>query len=402
MSGIHFSIGSAAGQESALKHALENTRRPDQSPSSLDLSQDLALVKASLMYADRVTLYSLGSSILSGIADYQESSTEERARIAIKFLPYSQPETPSKNLELLEAAVGLRGRSAKRDIAKRDRQRLLALADDNRGELDKMVLEQHRDSGIEGFREAVGSGVLHVHAFRQVSIEALIEATVRGNGDLLRGIDIADVIREYIEQTSAMIGSGNTYPVFDDLTGDFVAECVQNGLIAAPPPDAGHRSRYGGLAADLLERLPLFERATLAEALDIRRELENSLMGFRLAVAGFSREIAPAGWDSGFADEAEALFRERVEPEIQRIEAAVSDNNDLRRFTERAAEHGVSGAFIGAVVGSVSDLSNLAAVASGLAAAGLRAEIDRRQTMKDIEGNQLYFFYRAGRRTSGA
>lgn len=396
MSGIHFSIGSAAGQRSALEHA----RATGRNEASLDLSQDLSLVKSTMLYADRVTLYSLGSSILSSIAAFKEASTQERARVAVRFLPHLRPETPEKNLELLQAAVGLRGRDAQRRISKRNRQRLFAMANENFDKLEDMVFDQHRAAGIEGFREAVDSGMLEIHSFRQTSVEALVEATIRGDGDLFRGADVPDVMQEYVEQVGRTLHDGGTYPVFDDLTGEFVSECISGGLIVAPRT-AQHRSRYGGLAADLLGRLPSLEQATLEEALDVRRELDDPLRGFRLAVADFSREIASAGWSAEFSEEAEALFREKVEPEVQRIEAAISENNDLRRLLERAVDHGPAGISIGAVVASASDLSNLAAAASGIAATAVRAGIERRRELREIESNRLYFFYRAERRLSG-
>lgn len=380
MSDIHFSIGSVAGHDS----------------SELDLSQDLALVKATLMYADRVTLFSMGSAVLSGIAEYQEATTAEKAKLVVKFLGDLQPSMSAGDIEFFEAVVGLRGRKQQRKVSKRTRQEILDMVAKERGEMDAMVVDQHRAAGIEGFRDAVESGVLRIHPFRQASAEAVVEAHIRGGGNLLAGVDLADAITEYVEQTTNMVRDGGTYPVFDDLTGEFVAECVANDLIAAPRT-AEHRSRYGGIAADLLERLPLFEQATLAEALDIRRELDTPLRGFRHAVADFSREIASAGWDTEFADEADILFREKIEPEVERIEAALSENNDFRRLLERTAEHGTTGTFIGAVVGSASDLSNLAAAASGLTAAGIRAEIDRRQERRAVRGNQLYFFFRASR-----
>lgn len=383
MSDIHFSIGSVAGHDS----------------STLDLSQDLALVKATLMYADRVTLFSMGSAVLSGIAEYQETTTAKRAKLIVRHLGDLQPSMSTRDIEFFEAIVGLHGRKKQRKISKRTRDEIFAMVEKERDELDAMVVDQHRAAGIEGFREAVNSGVLRVHPFRQASAEALVEAVIIGNGNLLEGVDLADAILEYIEQTTRMVRDSDTYPVFDDLTGDLAAACVEAGLIAAPQ-ESEQRSRYGGLAADLLAKLPLFEQATLAEAIDVRRELDGPLRGFRLAIADFSREIASAGWNAGFAEEADALFREKVEPEVERIEAAISENRDIRRILERTAEHGSTGTVIGAVVGSASDLSNLAAVASGLTAAGIRAEIDRRRQMRSIQENQLYFFYRAGNRLS--
>ena len=81
-----------------------------------------------------------------------------------------------------------------------------------------MVLEQHR-AGIEGFREAVNSGALEVHPFRQTSAQSLIEATIRGGGNPLYGLDLADLLKEFLDQVKSAVEDGFTYPMFDDLTG---------------------------------------------------------------------------------------------------------------------------------------------------------------------------------------
>ena len=390
-SGLHFTIGSAAGHDS---------------PRALDLREDLALAKATLLYADHVKLCSVGSSFLSGIAEYAEASAENRARLVVRFLPDLEPSFTPDEIHFFEAAVGLRGRAEKRRVSKRTRREILDMVAEQQAELDAMVLEQHKTAGIDGFREAVKSGRLEVHTFRETSAEAVVEATLRGGGNLLYGIDLVDVLEEYIDQVSVAVADGSTYPVFDDLTGDFVAEAVHAGLITLTGTSAD-RSRYGGISSDFLRRLPLFETVSLSDIMDIRRVLEGPLRGFRLAIASFSGEIRSAAWDPGFPDEANVLFREKVEPEVKRIEEEVRQNAGLAEFAWRTARHGTTPAAFGGVIGAVSDLPTLAGAAAGalpiLGAAGFKALADRREKLKEIHANQLYFYYRAdreiGRRT---
>lgn len=383
--GLQFTIGSAAGHDS---------------PETLNLREDLALTKATLLYADHVKLCSVGSSVLTGIAEYAEASTEKRARLVVRFLPDLQPSFTPDEIHFFEAVVGLRGRAEKRRINQRTRREILGMVAEQQEELDAMVLEQHEAAGIHGFREAVKSGRLEIHPFRETSAEAVVEAMLSGGGNLLYGIDLVDVLDEYIDQVSGAVADGSTYPVFDDLTGDFVAEAVRAGLITATETGVD-RSRYGGISSDLLRRLPLFETASLSDIMDIRRALEGPLRGFRLAVAGFSGEIRSAAWDPGFPDEADALFREKVEPEVERIEEEVRQNAGLAEFAWRTARHGATPATFGGVIGAVSDLPTLAGAAAGalpgLGAAGFKALADRRENLKEIQANQLYFYYRAER-----
>jgi hypothetical protein len=197
------------------------------------------------------------------------------------------------------------------------------------------------------------------------------------------------------------VEASSTYPLFDDLTGDSIGEAVRYGFLT--PTKAGvARGRHSGLSADLLRRLPLFEQASLSDVLTIRRELEGPLRGFRLAVSGFSREIRFAGWEPGFPEQADVLFRERVVQEVERIEEAVRENNSLRELAWRTVRHGATPATFGALIGTASDLPTLAGAAAGglpvLGAAGVKALLDRRDKLKQIKDNQLYFYYRAGER----
>jgi hypothetical protein len=182
---LHFTIGSAAGHGSS---------------EVLDLREDLALVKATLLYADGVRLCSPGASVLSGIAEFQEASTEEQAKLVVRFLPELQPSMSPQEISFFEAAVGLRGRNEKRRIKKKTLNQILGMVDEQREELEAMVVERHKAAGIEGFRQAVRSNVLEVHPFRQTSAEALIEAMIRGQGNLLHGVDLADLLEEFLDQ----------------------------------------------------------------------------------------------------------------------------------------------------------------------------------------------------------
>lgn len=382
---VHFTIGSAAGHRTS---------------GEFDLTQDLALVKATLLYADRVKLCSPGCSILSGIAEFQESSPDAKARLVVRLLPDLQPSMSPQEIHFFEAVVGLRSREEKRRINKRTRKEILVMVEKERGKLEAMVLKQHKAAGIEGFREAVRSGLLEVHPFRQTSAAAVVEATIRGGGNLLRGIDLADLLGEVLDQTTNAMMDASTYPLFDDLTGDFVGEAVRYGLLA--PTEAGTaRGRYGGISADLLKRLPTFEEASLSDVLAVRRELEGPLRGFRLAIRSFSREISSAAWEPDFSEEADALFREKVKPEVDWIEESIRDNG-LGKLAWGTARHGATPATVGALIGSASDLPALAGTAAGalpvLGAAGVKALVDRNDKLKEIRGNQLYFYHRAGER----
>lgn len=389
--GLHFTVASSAGHQSSAR---------------LDLSEDLALVKASLLYADQVKLCSVGSSLLSTIAEFAESPEQEQAKVVVRHLSEFQPSLSANELRFFEAVVGMRPRREMRAVPKKAPKEILAMVSKNRDELRRTVIDQHKASGIEGFRDAVHEGVLDVHTFRQVSVDGLIEAHLRGEGDFLSGVDVADVLIEFMEQASAAVRDGTTYPLLDAPTAEFVSAAEGYGFTQVSDAATGH-GRHSGLASDLLRRLPLFEQASISEVLDIRRDLRVPLLGFRQAVRDFSREIRSAAWQEGFEEEAEALFREKVEPEVERIEHLVRENSSYAELGRRVSRHGATGMIGGVVGGFLANASSLAdvsvaALLGGVGAPMLRALLDKHQRLRELgETNQLFFYYAAGEAMGG-
>jgi hypothetical protein len=84
-----------------------------------------------------------------------------------------------------------------------------------------------------------------------------------------------------------------------------------------------------------------------------------------------------------------------VQPEVERIEEAVLENRSLEVLARRVVRHGATRATFGALVGSVSDLSVLAGLAMGLGSAGVQAYLDQQERLREIQDNQLYFYYGA-------
>ncbi len=388
--GVHFTVASAAGHGSSGK---------------LDLREDLALVKASLLYADRVRLCSVGSSLLSSIAQFAEAPEKEQAKLVVRYLEDLQPSMGADEARFFEAVVGMRSRREQRAVKGSTRREILAMVGEEGEKLKRAVVDQHKAAGIEGFREAIKEGVLDVHTFGQTSAEAIVEAHIRGGGDWLGGVDVADVFVEFYEQASAAVSDGKTYPLFDAPTARFVAAAKGLGFSEVSETAVG-RGRHAGLAGDLLRRLPLFEQATVSEVLDIRRDLRAPLLGFRQKVRDFAGEVRSAAWQEGFAEAADALFRERVEPEVERIEHAIRENSSYAELGRRILRHGATGLAGGVVGGFLAGASSLAdvSVAALLGGAGgpmVRALLDKHRRMRELEENQLYFYYAAGEALGG-
>jgi hypothetical protein len=251
-----------------------------------------------------------------------------------------------------------------------------ASSEEARVKLAKMVSA----AGGNGLHEAITSGFV---VLEKLDDEDKMAATLR----------YFDIVRE-------SVANGTTYPLLDDRTGALLRLAIRAGVVA--PSDAAERlGRIAGLAADVLNRLPLFEDAEIVEILQLRRELRRPLGRFRSAITTFSADVAAAQWDSDFRAESEALFRARVAPVIADLEDEIHDNTLAGHLLKRVVLPYKQGA-LGAIIGELLHLGDLSALASGAGAIGATAVSigatalqDWRTTTSTIERNQLYFYVAA-------
>jgi hypothetical protein len=191
-------------------------------------------------------------------------------------------------------------------------------------------------------------------------------------------------------------------------------ENIAYGTYALTDGDA-KRGRHAGLAAHIIERLPLFSNATVPEILEVRRELQEPLRRFRAGIARFSEQIKPAVWDADFTTEADILFVQEVEVAVLEIAEAVRSNNPLRLLADKTFTKG-GGVFTGAEItlgGLVTRIGDLPGAITASALAGLslagtfgiartayQTYDDWQKKRREIRGNQFYFLVETARRLS--
>ncbi len=284
-------------------------------------------------------------------------------------------------------SIGHQKNATKHDLQLRAKiQPRLAQLRTNLNEVITRILKQ---AGIQDLNRAIEAGLLELHTFRSAD-------TWDTNG----------LVQEYVEVLRDTLSSGATYPLFDDQTGNLVKTGLKTGRINVSQPGIV-RGKQSGLAARLLERLPLFDQATVNEILDIRRELETPLTRFRSSIIRFSDSIRTAAWDEDFSFEAEQVFQRDVEPAVLDLEEAVKTNRYLSVLLRKVVDRPLtipSASALGILMSKLSDLPDIASQAFGLASAsGLLAYDAYKDWLNDrrkIEENQLYFYYKAGTRLS--
>jgi hypothetical protein len=224
-----------------------------------------------------------------------------------------------------------------------------------------------------------------------------IEPLIADDGDF----STDHVVGALVAKLGDVLSAGGTYPLFDETVGNLVRHGIDEGLFQ-PSPLAPAHGKQVSAAARFMGHLPAFERASIAEVLDVREELRVPLVRFRGAMITLERTIESAAYEADFVDRVDELYREQVAPALQEIDERVRDNAYLQRLIGELVPE------LKTIMGSILTISTVAAadlpiliagVATSLGtrsviAAAVAAAEKRRQEGKAIGQHTLYFLYR--------
>lgn len=380
-------------------HLTLATTPPFGPDDEYTLGKELALVKAALLYGDRVRLCSPGTSMVMQLQGNRDAETPEERRDHIanylttrvltdpngdvgRFFPKLQMFLRSENDSAKRERVV---RSTVRQYTSTDR-----LSDEQWEQMGEEQWAMARDAGADGIVTAIDSGLLELHEFA---------------GDADFGWAAAGPERqiakteEFVDLVAGAVEDRTTYPVFDADAAQIARWAVEHGVVS-PSEAQIRRGQHAALAADLLGRLPTFESASVDEVIAVRRELEGPLVRFRGVVSGFAASISSEPWGKDFELEAEETFVRQVEPSVQEIREAVEANASLASLAAKVGRPGAIAAGLGLMLGGLPLLPAVAALALGAGATtAITAYNSRSELLKErseAQRNQMYFYYRAG------
>jgi len=357
---------------------------PPRSALPSDLSVGLPLVKAALLYGDRVTLCSPAASLLLRLEEHDPRDVPGR----------------------LAVLAGLAD-----DLGLGDGPARLAHVVGVGRYLDAEVVRLTVDAWWRRYRRSLAEAVVQSGLAELAPAVDATRLTIEtlGVGAVARPSDFAEAAAEtYAAVVADAVVRGSATPLLDGPTAEALRDAAEAGRVGVSEPCV-HRARDGGLAAHVLQRLPLFDRATVPEVLDIRADLDAPLARFRGAVDEFAAEVASAVWDPDFAVEADRVYRRRVAPAVAEIEDAVASVGYLRELATRYAERPQQ--FVPLAVPALTvALASPDALAQTVAAslAGLSVVANAAQAgwavadgRRAVRARRLFFVYAAGRRLRG-
>jgi len=191
----------------------------------LSLENDACLLKAGLLYADRVKLASVGSSLTLRMVADAKSDTERQIDFLERHfrenISRDDPEAAATMLEFIRQYRQLRqGRNLSPDqLALRlkiSRQVGAAWA-----ELQKDWEEFARRAGIDEIQAARRSGLVEIESFTAGGIER--SSTLSPDASELRSEEyFEEITAELFRILANAVEGGTTHPMFDDQAGNLV------------------------------------------------------------------------------------------------------------------------------------------------------------------------------------
>ncbi|MEM9808960.1 MAG: hypothetical protein AAF959_27210 [Cyanobacteria bacterium P01_D01_bin.56] len=347
----------------------------------LDFTKELQLVKAAMLYADHVTLCSLGSSTMFSLSKLGDLTDDQTLDLLVQASKRNEEE--SKQIEELARAYKVIKSKKK---GKRSRQELILERQVKsllkKHSLDDIAQKIINDAGAQGIFTAIDSGLVE-----------------------LKYLDISSksATTDYFELITEILVEGGSYPLLDSLTSQLVKAAVDEGKIL-PLGSSLTKAKQSGLSSELFSRLPSFDSASMDEIIDIRKELETPLIRFRKAIINFSHDIEHMPWQDEFQHMVDQVYLEHVEPAILEIEEAYKSNKPLLDFVSKATNKPYlpTTSFIGFLISQANHLPHLMAQAMSLAAGsaiiGLELMNEWKIQKAKIQKHQLYFYHQLGKK----
>lgn len=371
----------------------------------ITVAPELELVKAALLYGDRVVLISPTTTMLLGVEALEHFSPTQQIELIRQVAPYLMEANDLRGFqsgieqidELLKVTSGARSPASR--LVRGKLQQALAPA---KTQLVDVVSELSSRSALDQLAAARAAGLVEIDSMdpgNAVNLLAwcVIAAKLAERGRQQSSGYVSQMMETFMAKLSTHLSSGREYLIFDEAIAGLVDAAIREGLLKPAKGPAG-RSAQAMAASALMDRLPTFPGATVDEVVDIRSELSVPLTQFRGAMASVAKDFTSEAWERGFEDEVQDAWVGTVHPALESIEAAVQDNRSLLAIASGVVGAGKA-SFPGLLLvgaGLMGHAGTLADIIGGTLSAGaplLRALRNQHSAAAEIRMRPFYFLY---------
>jgi hypothetical protein len=352
-----------------------------QRDGALDLSQETRLVKAALLYADRVTLANPMVMIIASMAGVISEDLELKRATVLGMMDVLPDGEATR--AVYEELRHKKRKSVREMLVFRG---LVERLDKGAGQAVAQLKSMLEEAGAGELHEAIRAGVVDLNHLGLHESDAGMENVT---------LWLADLIVEIVAPSSPR------YPMFDDAPDGLLATMIRQGK--APGARLGEAAP-AALTSRHIARLDAFPDAPMRAVLEARESLRAPLTRFREAIATMQVELEAMPLDQAFDASVHDLYERLLAPALRELEDVATRLNIgsllgrdllLTGGGRHAAEPALS-----LTAATVGELPGLAALALGVGldvgAASVyktRAELKNRQ-----EENRFLLLYEAGAR----
>lgn len=350
---------------------------------------DAGLVKAALLYSDKVQLFSYGAVMMEQLRWAGEASLEK----LLEFLA-TQSDQVLREFGLDPMLSVNMSNADRRRLRRRARAISPALTDDLTRIL--FLFEQARDVDSRAIYEGSGLGEL------EVLLEQGLMSLAPDGFALGDGVDAHPKV--YTAALRALLTNHSVHPLFDTAMSAKVSALVESGRIRPSPLVVKH----AGVAAagtGLIQRLPVFPYAKLDDVLDARDQLREPLSSYRKGMAEYAKKLEASPFDNArLKAELDDLWRDEVEIHLGNLRDSLrvtklvfSAAKDALADTKSVVSGGMAAA--ATIILGVADLTALTAAAAPAVAAGAVKAINLRNGAHETaRSHQFYYLMELDRR----
>lgn len=355
-----------------------------ESGCSTYLEHDLQLIKAALLYADKVEVCSPMGNLIHSINSLRKLSKSVKFSDKVKLLDtiltynFARPELANfvNALKLLENKKHLSGNEI---LLKKKFIKEIDLIFE---EFQQKDFELTEGDQIKEILKLYEGGLIEYYFFNV-------------NHENLK----AKLMDQFSEFITSAIADPYSYALLDDLSGRFIESKISSGEIQISESDI-EKNKQVSLASKLFERLPNFDLASLDEIIDIRKELNPYLSKFRSGMIELSEHMKNSPWSEDFVKDVERVFRKNIQPSISELEEVIKTKTYLKSLVSRFAEKSYQfpiPIFGVTIAGQISNFELLSLIADAVILGSNLLDIYNQLEKEKlyIKQNQLFFYYRA-------
>lgn len=292
--------------------------------NSLDLAEDLKLIKSSILYADEIELIGI---IEYAIYKYLPScfcNVQDLDSIVLALKSFLQSLNSTEGAELLRQLNDVDKQLqtlAPYLKKKKHRTRQEIIAQNQLRQLVSQCYEQLKD----------GMQQLYMYPGTQ-EIKNYIERKIISVYDYgFEKIDFDELSGGYFANLMNVMYNGTAYPLFDKLSSRLIDSVINTKLLNLGKLDE-RVMRHAGIASEILMTLPTLDSASVDELISLRNENQVPLANFRRAVYDFSMQIQSLPWDENFQYDCLQLYNVQVLPQVQEINETLTQTSVLKNL----------------------------------------------------------------------